>query len=186
MKRLLLIVFTLIVVTNISNAEDKLSITGWGGLTIPTGFLDDLYDAGIGFAGNIEYRIVPSIGITASIGYYRWSATEEISNGIEETFESSLTTIPLLGGLKYYLLPGSTSPYASLEAGIHFVSWEETFIGETGSDSGSDIGFGAGGGVLIFLNPDFQIDANIKYNSINTETDPLTFISALIGIRIVL
>jgi len=186
MKLLTIAALSFVLMTSHSFADDRASLTAWGGLGLPTGYLGDLYDSGIGFEGNFEYLVTPSLGITASAGYYSWSDSQELEEFFDESFDISLSTIPLLAGVRYYVIPWSTSPYLSAEVGLHIVSWDESFMGETASDSGSDIGFGVGGGLLLFLNPDFQLDAHVKYNSINTERDSLDFISLLIGVRIVL
>jgi opacity protein-like surface antigen len=187
MIRLLLPVSFLILVSAASLAQEKVGIGLWGGLAIPTGHYGDIYDTGYGFAGSFEYRLNPGLGFTVSAGIFRWSVTEtvpdEIGLGFEEEYTSSLSTVPLLGGIRYYILPRNFSPYVHIEIGTHFVKWEETFLEETVTGSGSDYGFGLGAGTLIYLSPTFQVDAQIKYNSINTENKSIIFISTMIGMR---
>ncbi len=190
MKRLISIVCIFIIASGISYTQNNISVSVWGGLTIPTGHFGDIHDSGIGLGGDIEYRVNPTWGVTASAGFSRWSLSEvlvdEFGLDHEETYETSLTTVPLLAGVRYYLLTGGISPYAAAEFGIHIVSWDESFLDETISGSGSDIGFGVGGGTLIYLNPNFQIDASVKYNTINTEGESIDYISTFIGVRFVL
>ncbi len=188
MKRLILVVFAFIFITNLSLARDNMSLSFLGGLAIPTGDFGDLYDTGIALQGIFEYRITPSLGITASGGYLSFSESVEYPEFPGEIFDRTFSTIPLLAGVRYYIIPDATSPYLNAEVGLHMVSWErdEPFLDEPASASGSDIGFSAGGGLLLHLNPDFQIDARAQYNSINTETDPLTYFSGVVGIRILL
>jgi|GEM_PF-1077322 len=187
MIRRVLPITILMLVSAVSFTQEKASVGLWSGLAFPTGHYGDIYDTGFGFAGSFEFRLNPGLGLTASVGNFRWSLTEIVPDqfglGFEEEYKSSLSTIPVLGGIRYYVLPDGFSPYAFAEVGIHFVKWEETFLDETLTGSGSDYGFGLGAGTLMYLNPNFQVDAQIKYNSINTENESITFVSTLIGVR---
>ncbi len=187
MIRRVLPLAVLMLVSAVSFTQEKASVGLWGGLAFPTGHYGDVYDTGFGFSGSFEYRLNQALGFTASVGNFRWSVSEVVQDqfglGHEEEYESSMSTIPILGGIRYYLLPGDFSPYACVELGIHFVKWEETFLDETLTGSGSDYGVALGAGTLIYLNSNIQIDAHIKYNSINTENESITFVSTLIGMR---
>ncbi len=190
MKRLISIACIFVIASGISYSQNNLSIGVWGGLAVPTGHFGDIHDSGIGLGGNVEYRLNPTWSITGSAGFNRWSLSEvlvdELGLDHEEIYETSLTTVPLLAGVRYYLSTGGISPYAAGEIGIHIVSWDESFLDETISGSGSDIGVGVGGGAVIHLNPTVQIDASVKYNTINTEGESIDYLSAFIGVRFVL
>lgn len=188
MKRFTAAAFVLIVCIQISFTQSNTSVGVYGGMSFMTGHFGDTYDFGFMFTGNIEYRVYPTLSVTASPGYSHWRTTDVVSFNdiIHETFESSFTTIPLLAGIRYYLVADESSPFLSAEGGIHFVSWTRAFIGDTDSGSASDFGFSIGGGMLFFINPALQIDTHIRYNYINTTGDPFTFMSMLIGVRFVL
>lgn len=177
MKKLGAVLCILILFSGVSFGQ---SVSIMGGLTFPTGDFGDLYDTGIGVSGIFEYALGPSLAITGKAGYLRWSdSVQEVGVSVDH----SMTSIPLLGGVRFYFAPGDLSPYVSAEAGLHMTSWEVSGGGMSFSDSESYFGFGVGGGVLFSIGTSLYLDANVKYNSIDPGEDSGDFISLFVGVR---
>ncbi len=178
MKKLGAVLCILILFSGVSFGQ---GVSIMGGLTFPTGDFGDLYDTGFGLKGTFEYPISPGLGITGTTGYLHWSTSETFFG---ESLDITTTSIPLLGGVRYYFGAGDLLPYVNAELGLHILSVKAELFGESESESETEFGFGVGGGLLFAIGPNLFLDANAKYNSISTEGTSLDFISLFVGVRI--
>lgn len=168
-----------------SFGQGKVSVSVSGGLTSPTGDFGNAFNTSLGIDGVFEYALNPSVSIIGTTGYLYWSESFGLFGA---TWKESISSIPILGGARYYFAPGNISPYANAEAGLHILSFsgDGSFLDFSYSDSDSDtrFGFGIGGGVLFAILPSLHLDANLKYNSIRTEGSSLDFFRLFFGVRI--
>ena len=157
-------------------SQGNIGISAQGGMTLPIGDFGDLVKPGYGGTGFLFFELSPGIEITATSGYLMWDVDTE------ET-DITLTSTPLLLGVRYYLGEGGFAPYAALEGGLHFLRTEGFgFIGET-----EEFGYGIGGGLLFRVSNNFFFDLGVKYNSIlDSEADDYSsdFLSFILGLRI--
>lgn len=188
MRRFITIFCVLVLFTGASFGQGNMGVSVMGGATFPTGDFGDVYGTGFGVNGVFHYALSPSLSIIGTTGYLRWSDSQSESF-FGETFEMDVTigSIPILAGVRYYLMPGDFSAYLNGELGIHILSFktEGSMMGETFSESTSEteFGFGVGAGALFAISPSMLLDANVKYNSISGEGSSLDFISVLVGVH---
>ncbi len=181
MKRIVIGLCVVLLLAGVSFGQGNMGVSVMGGLTFPMGDFGDLYGTGFGLNGVFQYYINPALAITGTTGFMRWSDSITFFG---EKLTISTTSIPLLGGVRYYLMPGDLSPYAGAELGLHILSTGVSGFGESESESEVEFGFGFGGGVLYALNPNLYLDANLKYNSISGEGSSLNFLGLFVGVYI--
>lgn len=177
MKQLLFILFLTVLCTSFINAQGKIAVGVQGGVAIPMGDFGDGYDMGFGGTGTFAYHVNPMLDVTGSVGYLTWNGKVD---GI------SLSSIPILAGVRYYFGQGKFHPYVAGELGIHFTSSKVEFFGVSVSGSSSDFGFGAGAGFLYQLGPKLDLDVNAKFSSIATSGSSSSFINIMAGVLVAL
>ncbi len=157
-------------------SQGNIGISAQGGMTLPIGDFGDLVKPGYGGTGFLFFELSPGIEITATSGKFMWDLDSE-------EFDVTLSSIPLLLGVRYYLGEGGYAPYAALEGGLHFLKTEGPgMVSET-----EEFGFGIGGGLLFRVTGNFFIDLGVKYNSISdSEANDYSsdFLSFILGLRI--
>jgi len=181
MKRILISLCVVLLLTGVSFGQGNMGVSIMGGLTFPTGDFGDVYGTGYGLNGVFQYYINPTLAITGTTGDMRWSYSIYRFN---ENLTFSTTSIPLLGGARYYFMSGNLSPYAGAELGLHILT--TSVAGPRGSNSDSEVkfGFGFGGGFIYTINPTLYLDTNLKFNSTSGEDSALNFFSLFVGIHI--
>ncbi len=176
MKKFFTVVIILVSVPALVHSQGNIGISAQGGMTLPIGDFGDFYKPGYGGTGFLFFELAPGIEITGTSGYLMWDAD------IEEV-DITLTSIPLLLGVRYYFGEGGYAPYAALEGGLHFLKSEAL-----GFESESEeIGYGVGGGLLFRVSDNLFFDLGVKYNSIlDGEDDDFSydFLSFMLGLRI--
>jgi opacity protein-like surface antigen len=174
MKKFLTLIIILVTIPALAYSQGKIGISVQGGLTLPRTNFSDFYDSGYGGTGFLFFGLSPGIEVTATSGYFTWDHME---------IEHTLTTIPLLLGVRYYFGEGGYAPYAALEGGLHFKKTDTLGI----VDKWEELGYGIGGGLLFRLSGNFFIDLGVKYNSILYDGDfeaSRDFLSFMLGLRI--
>lgn len=169
MKKLFFVLFALIVLAGISNAQNKITLSAGANLALPMGSFGDA--AGIGFGATIggDYIINEKLVGTATVGYIMWGG-QEIDLGLGK-ITTDFSAIPVLVGAKYYLNKGF---YGHGQLGFHLFSTTAkstfTFFGNTteseatGSSSEFTIGVGAGYEMgSLDLSAGYYIISNTNY-----------------------
>jgi hypothetical protein len=163
------------------------------GMTNPIGDFSKVYKGGVSVEAGLFYSLpLISLDLTLTAGYNGYKYKNEYFTGLVSSnlggasvsgFNVSWTAtdIPVMVGARLRLPFGTTRPYVTGEAGLHFVSFADRFngqrvIGNSGSpvtfqlngsaESGSTIGvgtaIGAGLEIPVFFKVNF--DLNVKYN----------------------
>ncbi|MGE5681575.1 MAG: acyloxyacyl hydrolase [Bacillota bacterium] len=185
MKRLLFIVFILIIAIDLTNAQqvytyqEPSSNTGVGlqaGVAIPTGNFGDAASLGIGGEGTFEYRFTPQLGLDVSLGFYSWGSKNDLPPG----YDFSIADIPLLVGARYLLMAGDFHPYAGAALGIHFLNTKTTtpLVGDE-STNDTKFGFAPMAGIRLHMPPNLDLDLNLKYNIIS-DANYLTIVAGVL------
>jgi hypothetical protein len=176
MKKVLITLIILVTVPALAYSQGRIGISAQGGMTLPLGDFGDVVKPGYGGTGFLFFELSPGIEITATSGKFMWEADSEV-------VDVTLSSIPLLLGVRYYFGEGGFAPYAALEGGLHFLKTEAfPFVSET-----EEIGYGIGGGLLFRISNNLFIDLGVKYNSIlDSEANDYSsdFLSFMIGLRI--
>lgn len=176
MKNFLTLLVILLAVPALAHSQGNIGISAQGGMTLPLGDFRDFARPGYVGTGFLFFELSPGIEITATSGYLMWDADSEIA-------DITLTSIPLLLGVRYYFGEGGYAPYAALEGGLHFLK-SEGFGFESQSE---EVGYGIGGGLLFRVSNNFFFDLGVKYNSIlDSEANDYSsdFLSFMLGVRI--
>lgn len=187
MKKYLLIA-TLIILFSLSNKlSAQMGVSIQAGAAVPTGSLSDVAKLGWGGQANLEYPVIPSLNLSASVGYYLWGAKGDLPEG----FDYTLSTIPVLVGAKYLLLEGDFHPYLGADMGVHFMNTKQTIINLGGTkldtdNSETNFGFAPMAGVRLHMPPNLDLDLNLTYNIITTSGSSTSFIGIIAGALILL
>jgi len=98
-----------------TGTEARLGITVSPEGMIPTGDFHNTNNVGVGGVVTADYRLMPSVALTATTGYLWFHGDKNTVNGI--TFKNNnINAVPVVGGLRYYALPNL---YVGGELGIH-------------------------------------------------------------------
>lgn len=186
MKKFVLLLAVVFMFAGLSLAQSKMGLSVQGSLAFPTGDFGDAAGTGFGGVGTFMYEVSPMLAITGSVGYLTWGPKEDLGEG----FDYSLSTIPVLVGVRYSFGKGNFLPYVLAEVGMHFLSSEVTLTifdePFTFSESESKFGFAPGAGFYYYFNPKTALDVNVKYNSISTEGSTTSYLGVNAGVAFAL
>jgi len=148
-------------------------------VSIPSGKNAQVYNAGFGALAGFYYDIEDNVRLALTLGFLRMGVDNEgLNKALAEqggsgsvSIDGSLIAIPVILSLRL-ITPGSnTKFYGLLEGGI-FTYWSKangTYFPGDGevpidkSEFRSEPGFTVGGGALIPLREDMNLDINIRY-----------------------
>jgi hypothetical protein len=138
--------------------------TGGIDLAIPSGSWSDGWGAGFGVSARYEKEIQDKLNWTASAGFVSFSGksfttivgfnptTGQPIYGTEKY--SSVTVIPVTGGIKYYFQESNTGFYGAADIGF--------FIASGGGSSSTKFGFSPGIGYRLE-----KFDFTFRYNAVS-------------------
>lgn len=181
MKKILAILFVVVLVVGLANAQGKIALGVNAGIALPMGDFADGFDMGFGGNALFAYHATPNVDVTASAGYLTWSGKDES--------EATFSSIPVMVGARYLFGQGKFNPYIGAELGMHFTTFDVpeveipgvgTFGG--GSESDSNFGWGAGAGFLYQIGNNMDLDVNVRYNSITASGGSSDYLSAMVGL----
>ena len=124
----------------------------------PKGTGDNFYSFIAGASLQLENHVASDLGLTLNAGYLNYSFKKNYGGG-------SVSFIPVLAGLKYYISPGGIFAHGQLGAAIG-----------TRAGQGTSFMYSPGIGINISQN----IDAEIKYSGISNKSATL----GSVGIRL--
>jgi hypothetical protein len=184
MKKLILSIITVILLTGAALAEDntpKNNITAQLNFNFPTGVFGDFWGTGLGAVIQYERLLTNEISVGISTGYIFWKPETDPGNT-----EFLFTDIPVALNLRYYFpSAGSFTPYAMIEGGIHNTSSETDYgSGAIDTDTGSDIGFMPAFGIIMPFGNNIFINVNAAYTIIMSGEDNTTHFGFNGGISI--
>ncbi|GIK62042.1 MAG: outer membrane beta-barrel protein [Ignavibacteriota bacterium] len=179
MKKILAVLFVLLLVAGYTNAQGKIALGVNAGIALPMGDFGDGYDMGFGGNALFAYHVNPNVDVTGSAGYLTWSGKDALDG-------STFSSIPVMVGARYLFGQGQFHPYIGAELGMHFSNfdYEYELMGVTysGSESDSYFGFGAGAGFLYRVGNNMDLDVNAKFNSISSEGSASNYVSVMVGL----
>lgn len=156
MKKLLLVVFAIILVSSLSTAQEgQMRLGGNLELVLPSGTFGDVAGTGFGGSANFLYTVNQEIAVTGSVGYIMWGEkTYDVGYG---EVKSSYSAIPILVGGRYYFTEGDARFYGSAELGLYMFNWTVT------TPSYTVLGYTFGGGEMTGSESEFTIAPGIGY-----------------------
>lgn len=171
MKRLTALLVVFMVVLSLSTSA-QIRVGGQAGLAVPMGDFGDLVGMGFGFHGLFVYQLQPQLELTGLLGYTTFGSKDEAIYA-----DYSISTIPLLAGVRYSFSEQGVNPfrpYVGAELGLQFqsVSYEVDFGGFFGgrqeySASNTEFCFAPQAGFYYELSPAIDLDVNLKLNIIS-------------------
>ncbi len=171
MKRFLAILLIAVSLTGLTNAQGNMAIGAGLVVSLPMGSFGDAANTGFGGTAAFELNFAPQITGVGQIGY--------ISYGTGSS-NASFSSVPLLFGIKYYVVPG-TPFYGIGQLGFNFFSTSvETpsisvagfsFGGGSYSASSTEFTFALGAGYEVPVSPMFSLDFSGTFNIISDFTN---------------
>ncbi len=150
---------------------------------VTLGDFGNAYSGAIGLELTYAYIFSQQIMFIGSLGYLSWLLKNELPEGYEQSFSS----IPLMVGLRYFLLQQMAvlMPYLSFQIGMHFLKEKQKIIignfNREFSDSWTKLGMNIGAGLMYFLTTAFMIDFSIRYMFINFDPNTISNIGFHVG-----
>jgi len=175
MKKILAVLFVLLLVAGYTNAQGKIALGVNAGIALPMGDFGDGYDMGFGGNALFAYHVNPNVDVTGSAGYLTWSG-KDANDG------ATFSSIPVMVGARYLFGQGQFHPYIGAELGMHFANFSYEFMGVDYSSSDSYFGWGAGAGFLYRVGNNMDLDVTAKYNSISSEGSASDYVSVFVGL----
>jgi len=119
MKKLLTVLFAVILFTGLTYSQGEMSLGVGVNVALPMGDFGD--QAGTGFGGTavFEMEFMPQLYGTATAGYISWGGEDVESFG--GTYSYSTSAVPILVGAKYFFLPAGGF-YGHGQIGFYFFS----------------------------------------------------------------
>ncbi len=181
---LALILFSVNSFAQIHEREPQMRLSLQLGVEAPTGDFANQASTGFGLSGTFEYWQNSPLAFTGSIGYNHFGAAGDLPSD----WDYSLSDIPILLGIRYYLARGEFHPYLGAELGLHILTASRTrvegnqtiSVDETNSKFGLDplVGF------RYHLSQTTDLDFNLKYNIISTDGGNTNFLGVNGGVQI--
>ncbi len=159
MKKLMTILFVVMLFTGVISAQDKSLGVGLN-VALPMGNFGDF--AGTGFGGTVvfEMEFSPQLNGTATAGYITWGGKDFGS------FSYTYSAIPILVGAKYFFMP-TGGFYGHGQIGFYLFSVDvESPSGNsffTGSSSSTEFTISLGAGYEIPINENLMADIGAAY-----------------------
>jgi opacity protein-like surface antigen len=184
MKKIKLVLLTLIFTGTLISAQSKFGIGINGAYVAPTGDYADLYKSGFGGIASLTYDVTDHIQLSASTGFAQQSFNNDKFNELLNSFgietkvdvDSKIKIIPILVGAKYFLTNTEFKPYTACDFGVHIVSISASKITVEGrtfdaakEQSKAAMAWSVGVGFLYKVAPKINIDINAKINGNNLE-----------------
>ena len=171
MKRFLATLLIAASLTSLANAQGNMALGAGLVVSLPMGSFGDAANVGIGGTAAFELSFAPQIAGVGQIGYISYSTDSK---------NASFSSVPLLFGIKYYVVPG-TPFYGIGQLGFNFFSTSvETpsinvagfsFGGGSYSASSTEFTFALGAGYEVPVSPKFSLDFSGTFNIISSFTN---------------
>ncbi len=150
---------------------------------VTLGNFSDIYKSAFGAEFTFAYLFTRQIWFLGTLGYLSWALKNDLPSG----FERSLTSFPLLVGIRYFLLSqfAVLMPYLTLHMGLHFLKEKQTYDFGFGKDEFSEsftkfaINFGAG--FMYYLTAALFIDFSVRYMLISFAPESIAALAFHLG-----
>lgn len=155
MKKVILVLFAVVCLSMVTNAQKDLSVSVGPVIAIPMGDFGDVYNLGFGLTARGEYPFSKELVGIATLGYVRWSGDIE---GWGSSTDYTTSLIPIRAGIKYNLLSVAPGLYLMSELGLHFYSSSWEGGGIEGDESDTEFAFVLGGGYDVAVSKSMLLD----------------------------
>lgn len=177
MKKVLLVLLALVCFVSISHAQKKdMNLSVGAEVSLPQGDWGDFFNTGFGATVNFEYGFSSQLFGVATAGYLMWGADDYSLYGV--TIETSMTAIPILGGVKYYF-DKKGGIYAIAQAGFYMFTVTAEGGGASSDASDEEFTVRAGAGYEIELSKNMLLDISAMYVIISDANN----IAARVGVK---
>ncbi|AKU99022.1 hypothetical protein AKJ09_05686 [Labilithrix luteola] len=144
---------------------------------IPTGDLADATGPQIGPLFRAGYRVIPALEVTGRIGYL-FAFSKSVGQ-----VDSSVTTVPIWAGARYFFMEPKAGLYAGAEVGLNIITGHVSGGGvSVSSDSQTRFGANIGAGYVISKELPIDIRAQLTmYNLLGKEDGEKTYLGVGLG-----
>jgi hypothetical protein len=164
MKKLLSILFVVVLFAGLLNAQGKMAVGAGVVVSLPMGDFGDAANTGFGGTAAFEMSFMPQLVGVGNIGYLSWGTD---ADGF------SFSAVPVTVGVKYYFVP-AVGFYGLGQLGLSFFSFDTPSFtipgfGTVGGGSASETEFTLvlGAGYEVPVSPTFMLDFTGGFNIIS-------------------
>ena len=171
MKSLLKVLLITLSFVSISNAQNDMAIGAGLVVSLPMGSFGDVANMGIGGTAAFELKFAPQMTGVGQIGYISYATDSDAF---------SFSSVPLLVGVKYFFVPGS-SFYGIGQLGLNFFSstiespvfefFGSSAGGSSFSTSSSEFTLALGAGYEMPISSNLIFDVSGAFNIISDFTN---------------
>lgn len=175
MKKVLVVLVALLCLVGISNAQSKFGVSAQGVLSLPMGDFGNGFKTGFGATGTVTYMATKELDVVATFGYLTYTS--------KASSDATFSTMPILGGIRYYFANKDFKPYLTAQAGIFSSKAKVKIFGFEVESTSSDFGFVGGAGFLYKLGNKLNLDVTATFNSISSSGSSTTFVNVMAGVH---
>lgn len=150
-----------------------IAIGGTVGYQLPMGDLSGYYTPGFGLSVSGHYMLQENISVGGSIGYYSLTG---LKDGFSDDYKISF--IPIVGDIKFYLMPRPFRPFVGIDAGIYETKEVLTFD----TYAYTNLGLAPTVGFFYALTDQVDLTANLKYNAVLNSDNPAPYLGLNAGV----
>jgi len=142
------IFFLVLVVSLFLSATDSLAQFSVGAeLGLPVGSFSNSSNPGIGASIRYDASLADKLSWTASAGFLIFGGRSYLGGAY-----GNFSIIPLVGGVKYYLVKSNDGPYVAADLGLNIVNYGVAYLNQ---GSGNGVTFGSANTARIGFAPGF-------------------------------
>lgn len=156
--------------------SQTISLGGTMGLQLPMGDLPEYYTPGFGASFGGHYEIRENITVGASVGFYKLTGKND-----EWHDDWRISFIPIVGEIKFYLMPKPFRPFVGIDAGIYET---KQILGPGSFDTYTytNLGLAPTVGFFYALTDQVDLTANLKYNAVLNSDNPAPYLGLNAGL----
>jgi hypothetical protein len=166
MKKLLSILFVVVLCSGLVIGQNKMSLGIGFNVALPMGNFGDFAGTGFGGTAVFEMGFTPQLNGTATAGYISWGGKDVMTPA--GTFGYTYSAVPVLVGAKYFFMPDG-GLYGHAQLGFYFFSVDvevpsgvNTFGVDVGSSS-TEFAAAVGAGYELPLSSSLMGDISAAY-----------------------
>ncbi|MFH0777745.1 MAG: porin family protein [Candidatus Eisenbacteria bacterium] len=181
-KRVVLLSLPLLICLGFTSAlvQGEMGGAKWGfgfdaGYAMPMGDFGDGFDGAITVGANACYMFTEQYALELAVGWNKHTCTDDE----DWTFQLMPVSLNFMAG---FPTGGKLIPYVKGGVGMYSEKIEYKLSGVSISDTESDFGFNAGGGVKFPVAETTLLDVGVRLHHILTEDEATQYVTATIGV----